>query len=176
MEPYFRGCPDGPAGKESTHISSLKSVTCPHRKWENQRFQFLSNYTLSKKEAAFQQRLPHTSVIHLIVQTTKCYEVKKKLRHLITTTFISIQEAGAQTYVCIFNKVHTLFLARPEYSGKLAFNYYLTPQMVLCTKVSTINKELYIIFEKTKTPLTYLYCKAFFFFHLYGLWSQEMNF
>ena len=36
-----------------------------------------------------------------------------------------------------------------------------------------MNKELYIIFEKTKTKTKtlYLYCKAFF--HPYGLWSQE---
>lgn len=35
---------------------------------------------------------------------------------LITTTFIATQEAGAQTYVRKFNKVHTsfTFLARPE--------------------------------------------------------------
>ena len=46
--------------------------------------------------------------------------------------------------------------------------------MVLCTKASTINKELYIIFEKTKTPLTYLYCKAFVFISMdFGV--KKMN-
>lgn len=102
-----------------------------------------------------------------------------KNRHF-NYNYISIQDAGAQTYVCIFSEVHTsFFLPDLNNLGNWLLTIIWLPKWnkVLCTKASTINKELYNIFEKTKTKknLWLIFIVRHYFFIPMDFGVKKMN-